>query len=67
MQAKVGDRLVIRGHREGEPDRGAEIIEIRGEHGQPPYVVRWGDGHESWMVPGPDAIVEEHATEGGTP
>lgn len=58
MRANVGDRLVVRGHREGEPDKEAEIIEVRGEDGRPPYVVRWvADEHETWVVPGPDAIV----------
>ena len=28
MQASVGDRLVIKGHHVGEPDRDAEILEI---------------------------------------
>jgi hypothetical protein len=42
MNASVGDRLVIKGHHVGEPDRNAEIIEVRGEDGGPPYLVRLG-------------------------
>ena len=57
MFAKAGDRLVIPGHHVGESVRVAEILEVRGEDGAPPYVVRWSDGHEGLMVPGPDAHI----------
>jgi hypothetical protein len=59
MFAKAGDRLVIHGHRVGEPDRDAEILEVRHEDGSPPYVVRWSDtGQEGLFFPGSDASVE---------
>jgi hypothetical protein len=59
MHAKVGDRLVIRGHRVGDPVRDAEILEVRHEDGSPPYLVRWSDtGHEGLVYPGPDAEVQ---------
>jgi hypothetical protein len=59
MRAKVGDRLVIKGHVLHEPTREGEILEV-GEHGDPPFKVRWSDdGHESTVFPGPDAIVEK--------
>jgi hypothetical protein len=61
MKAAVGDRIVIHGHHIGEPDRDAEIVEVRGENGEPPFVVRWGDdGHQSLLLPGPDASVEHY-------
>lgn len=47
MQVKPGDHLKVSGHRVGEPSKHAEILEVRGDHGQPPYYVRWSDGHES--------------------
>lgn len=66
LTATVGDRLVIRGHRVGEPDRDAEIIEVRGVDGGPPFLVRWGeDGHESLLFPGTDAIIQHF--DGATP
>jgi Domain of unknown function (DUF1918) len=65
MRAQVGDRLVVRRHRVGEPDRTAEILEIKGDDGQPPYVVRWSDGHVSLMFPGSDAFLE-HESRAGT-
>jgi hypothetical protein len=59
MRASPGDRLIIKGHRVGEPDRDAEILEVRGEDGGPPYFVRWeDDGHEGLFFPGTDAEVE---------
>lgn len=59
LRARVGDRLVIRRHHVGEPDREAEILEIRGEGGRPPYVVRWADdGRVGYFLPGSDAFVQ---------
>jgi len=62
MQASVGDRLVIKGHHVGEPDRDGEIIAVQGEQGGPPYIVRWEDsGHETLFFPGSDAAIEHFA------
>ena len=59
LRAAPGDRLVIRGHHLGEPDRDAEILEARGEDGAPPFRVRWSDdGRESLFYPGSDAHVD---------
>jgi hypothetical protein len=59
MHAAVGDRLVIKGHYVGQPDRDAEILEVHGPSGSPPYLVRWEeDGHEGLFYPGSDAVVE---------
>ncbi|MEX2420601.1 MAG: DUF1918 domain-containing protein, partial [Actinomycetota bacterium] len=39
--------------------RDGEILEVLGEAGGPPYVVRWSDdGHVSRIFPGSDAYVE---------
>ena len=59
MRAKSGDRLVIQGHRVGDPEKYAEILEVRGTQDEPRYLVRWAaDGHESVVYPGSDAVVE---------
>lgn len=58
MQATVGDRLHVRSNAVGDPERIGEIIEVRGEGGQPPFVVRFPDGHENLIFPGPDSVVE---------
>ena len=61
MQAKIGERIVIKGHRSGEPDRDCEVLEVRGPDDGPPYVVRWGDsGHETLLFPGSDATVQKY-------
>ncbi|PZG07344.1 DUF1918 domain-containing protein [Nonomuraea aridisoli] len=58
MQANVGDKLVVHGHVVGQGNKKAEIIEIRGADGAPPYLVRYDDGHEHLVFPGPDAVIE---------
>lgn len=61
MEAKVGDRIVIKGHHVGEPGRDCEIVEVHGADGGPPYLVRWSDtGHESLFYPGPDAWIDHY-------
>ncbi len=63
MQATVGDRLHFRGKVVGVPDHSAVVIETRGEAGTPPYVVRYDDGHETVVFPGPDCWVEHASTD----
>ncbi|MFC0526389.1 DUF1918 domain-containing protein [Phytohabitans kaempferiae] len=58
MQATVGDHLHVHSNTVGASDRIAEIVEVRGADGQPPYLVRFPDGHESLVFPGPDSVVE---------
>jgi hypothetical protein len=58
MQAAVGDRLHVHGKHVGNPDQLGEIIEVRGTDGAPPYLVRYPDGHEALVFPGPDCVVE---------
>jgi hypothetical protein len=64
MQAAVGDRLHVRGSSVGQPERTGEIVEVRGAAGQPPYLVRFDDGHTSLVFPGPDAIIEHPRRKG---
>jgi hypothetical protein len=64
MRAAVGDRIIVRGHKVGEAERDGEILEVRGEDGGPPYVVRWStDGHDSLFFPGSDALVQHFPAE----
>jgi hypothetical protein len=58
MKAATGDRLHVHGKVVGAQDKYGEILEVRGENGGPPYVVRFTDGHESLVYPGPDCVVE---------
>jgi hypothetical protein len=58
VRASKGDRLIARAHR-GQPDRDAEILEVRGRDGGPPYLVQWSDdGHVGTFFPGPDTLVQ---------
>ncbi|MBB4933507.1 hypothetical protein F4561_004327 [Lipingzhangella halophila] len=58
MRATVGDQLHIHGRTVGERDRYGKILEVRGDEGEPPYVVQFDDGDEKLVFPGPDCIVE---------
>ena len=56
--AAAGDRLVVRAHHLGEPQRDAEILEVLGTDGAPPYLVRWSDdGHQTVVYPGSDVYI----------
>jgi hypothetical protein len=58
MKAAVGDRLHVHANIVGHSERAGEIVEVRGAGGQPPYLVRFDDGHIVLVFPGPDAIIE---------
>jgi hypothetical protein len=62
MQATVGDTLIVRANHTGEPDRAAQIIEVRGDDSGPPFLVRYDDGHEALVFPGPDAHVHHEVS-----
>jgi len=62
MQATKGDVLIVHGRTVGNVDRRGEVIDVRGQSGQPPYLVRWeADGHEGLVFPGPDCHIEAAA------
>ncbi|MEW2087168.1 DUF1918 domain-containing protein [Streptomyces sp. NPDC005283] len=60
MQANVGDTLLVHGRTVGQHDKRAEVVEVLGAKGTPPYRVRFDDGHEALMSPGPDTVVRHH-------
>jgi hypothetical protein len=60
MRASVGDEVTVKGRHQGDGDRHGEIIEVHGEDGAPPYLVRWRDEHESVFFPSSDCVVEHH-------
>ena len=57
MKAEVGDSLVAESNKVDKTPRHGEIVEVRGNDGGPPYVVKWSDGHEGLVYPGADAHV----------
>ncbi len=65
MHATIGDHIMIKGHRIGQPDRDCEVLEVHGTDDGPPYLVRWGDsGHETLFFPGSDATVRSEERSG---
>ena len=58
MRAITGDTLLIKGRHVGDEVREGVILEVHGENGAPPYLVRWRDGHESVFFPSADTLVE---------
>ena len=52
MKAQIGERLLFRGKKVGSADHTAEVLQVRGDDGAPPYLVRFGDGHERLVFPG---------------
>jgi hypothetical protein len=53
MRCQVGDEVVIHGRVVGDAVRVAVILEVLGPDG--PYRVRFPDGSETILFPGPDA------------
>ena len=60
MQANVGDQLLMHSRVVGMPAHTGEIVEVRGDEGNPPFVVQFDDGHQSLMYPGPECEVRPH-------
>lgn len=59
MNANPGDRLILAGTHVGDPQRVGLVVEVHGDNGAPPYLVRWEDsGHQTLCFPGPDARIE---------
>ena len=64
MQAGAGDLLHFQSRTVGVAEHTAVILEIRGDDGEPPYLVRHENGHEAVVFPGVDAWVEHKADVG---
>jgi hypothetical protein len=63
MKAKPGDRIIIAPPRIETPVREGEIVETRGPDGSPPFLVRWSDGHEALIFPGPGSGMRVQGSE----
>ena len=59
---RVGDLIVIHGHRVGDGRRLGEIVEILGSGAHEHYRVRWDDDRESIFTPGSDAEIRHGRT-----
>ncbi|KRE55024.1 dsRBD fold-containing protein [Phycicoccus sp. Soil748] len=57
MKAQPGDRIVLAPVVVEGPVRDGEVLEARGPGGTPPFLVKWSDGHEGLIYPGPGAVL----------
>ncbi|GAB3719566.1 DUF1918 domain-containing protein [Nocardiopsis nanhaiensis] len=57
MRATVGDLLHTHGVTSAKGEQEAEIIEVQGSNDGPPYLVRFADGEERVIYPGPDTVI----------
>jgi hypothetical protein len=60
MKAEVGDELTVKGRHQGDEERHGKILEVHGQAGSPPYLVRWRDDRESIFFPTSGTVVEHH-------
>ncbi|MFI9824574.1 DUF1918 domain-containing protein [Streptomyces sp. NPDC052013] len=58
MRARVGDVLRFAGRKVAMAQHRAEVLDVLGTEGQPPYRVRYEDGRETEIFPGPGCTVE---------
>lgn len=58
MKAAMGDRISVLGRSVDRKVRDGEIIGLLKPDGEPPYRVRWDDGHEAIVFPGSDARIQ---------
>lgn len=57
-RTRVGDLVIVEGHKVGEARRVGEVLEVLGGAGHEHYRVRWEDGHESVFYPSNDATIQ---------
>jgi hypothetical protein len=61
MHVHEGDVLRFTGRTVGTPEHRAEVLEVLGREGEPPYRVRFENGREAEVVPGSDCVIESEA------
>jgi len=64
MRALPGDHIILATPTIEGALREGEVIETRGADGQPPYLVRWTDGHEGLLYPGPGSVLRIDSAHG---
>jgi uncharacterized protein DUF1918 len=60
MKAQAGDELHFYSRLLDHSDRIATVVEVRGQTGEPPYLVRFTDGAERLVYPGSDCVLVPH-------
>jgi hypothetical protein len=57
MHADNGDRIIVESAKVGSARRNGQIVEVLQGRAGERYLVRWEDGHQTEIYPGPDAKV----------
>jgi hypothetical protein len=57
MHADKGDRIIVESAKVGSARRNGQIVEVLQGRAGERYLVKWEDGHETEIFPGPDAKV----------
>jgi Rv2632c-like/Domain of unknown function (DUF1918) len=57
MKAHPGDRIILAASHIDQATRHGEVIEVGNENGDPPYLIRWADGHTGLLYPGPGSVL----------
>jgi Domain of unknown function (DUF1876)/Domain of unknown function (DUF1918) len=57
MRAHVGDHIVLAGEHVDQPTRDGLVKEVRGQDGEPPFLIEWSDGHTGLVYPGPGSVL----------
>lgn len=63
MKTHHRDHIILAASHFDAPTRDGELLEIDGQDGEPPYLVRWADGQ---LCPESDLVLEVADTEGPT-
>jgi hypothetical protein len=57
MRAHAGDHIILAPVTVDGPIRDGEVIEARGPDDSAPFLVRWSDGHDGLIYPGPGSVL----------
>ena len=57
VRAAIGDEIVVETETVGRTPRRGEVLEVLVTGGEEHYRIRWDDGHESLLFPGPDTRI----------
>ncbi|MDT0467428.1 DUF1918 domain-containing protein [Streptomyces gibsoniae] len=67
MHAHAGDVLRFTGRTVGTPEHHATVVKVLGRNGEPPYQVRYDDGRETEIFPGPGCVLESRPARDARP
>lgn len=63
-QARVGDRLALPPRVAGGAVRTAIVVEVMGDDGSPPFLLRWDDGSQTIVYPSTAAYMMRPGSDG---